>query len=814
MSNMTDLDEVRREAALRQLAQEQKDRMANRWPKIEFESALWPLRSMYKTAVFDINLSPILDEFSSKDPAYGIAIRCLMAEVLLNGEVKTTYGTIYGWRLMSRLDAPLAEVRRTHLMELEAQVVKNVREERSSSERHLSAMQTLSKQLDWLNKKGVVDTMAWRPSIETKGELNIFSKQNREKFKASKISTLDRQIEALSDAMSAMFTGDSRLASHDRVVLAVMGIIMCAPSRINEPLCMSLDDRFTLEDYVVRPEGLNSDSLHRVHQLLLVKGSKGANWGAKPILNFMIGLVECCFEVIKQHGQRSRMLVQWYEKHPNTLYLPPQLEYLRGKDIDRSSLLHIMYLSAEVDYVKCSGRTSSIWKDVVKAGVIKEISNQKFVKNGGRQGCKPMKVAVPWSDLESILLVRVRNALEETRHVTQRNHYDGRLANMLMLFDRDRTPYLPSSIKYCSIKPRLKQTDGEKNYYGNTKYKLPSEATLFEKLDIKMVANGTLQPAWIDTHDPRRWLTTQALAAKERLSDVLINKWANRLNIDQLKNYDFRPPQQKADQAAMPEVNELADLSLGLQAISGIESKYGLTTEIVAVHDAGISVTSMDAIVSATGNRPVARTSNQIIIIYATKYGACMHQHHEMPCRAYKCLPCDNNLVVKGHLPTNEQVRLRNDLLLLSIVNQIEPLLTARHREIADDGNSLDAHIVTLVREGLNAEQMAGELIDRFHEIKNDIKNIYFKNKLEEAFVAKGMVEKLDNPGVASGALIKYQNPSCHAAPGHERAIDAVHGGRGAIQSSLLAFESNYPEFASTSNGLKDERHLLEAEND
>jgi hypothetical protein len=712
------------------------------------------------------------------------------------------------------MDGPLDAVKRTHLTNLEAQLVKDVREKGASAERHLSSMATLSKQLDWLNKKGVIDTLAWRSSIATKGELNLLSKQCRAKFKDSKISTLDRQIEALSDAMSAMLLGDPRLASHDRVALAVMGINMCAPSRINEPLCMCLDDRFTLEDYVARPEGLGADNLHRVHQLLLVKGSKGANWGAKPILNFMIGLMECCIEVIKQYGQRSRMLVRWYERHPNTLYLPPQLEYLRGKDIDRSSLLQIMYLSAEVDYVKFSGRTSSIWKDLVNAGAVKEISNQKFVKGAGRQGYKPMKLAVPWSDFERILLVRVRDALEEIRHVTQRNHYEGRLGNMLMLFDRGRTPYLPSSIKYCSLKPRIKQTDGQKNYYGNTKYKLQAEATLFEKLDIKMVANGTLQTAWIDTHDPRRWLTTQALAAKERLSDVLINKWANRLDVDQLKNYDFRPPQHKADQAAMPEVNELADLSLGLQAISGIESEYGLTTEIVTVHDAGISVTSMDAIVSATGNRPVARTSNQIIIIYATKYGACLHQHHETPCRAYKCLPCDNNLVVKGHLPTNEQVRLRNDLLLRSIVNQIEPLLTARHREIADDGESLDSHIVTLVREGLNAEQMAGELIDRFHEIKNDIKDVWFKNKLEEAFVAKGMVKNLDNPGVASGALMKYHNPSCHAAPGHERAIDAVHGSRGDIQSSLLAFERKYPEFGPTSIGLKDERHLLEAEDD
>jgi hypothetical protein len=107
---------------------------------------------------------------------------------------------------------------------------------------------------------------------------------------------------------------------------------------------------------------------------------------------------------------------------------------------------------------------------------------------------------------------------------------------------------------------------------------------------------------------------------------------------------------------------------------------------------------------------------------------------------------------------------------------------------------------------------MTDELITRFLEIKDSIKDVWFKNKLEEAFVAKKYIEKLDDPGTSSGALMKYHNPSCHAAPSQERAMEAVHGDRAAIDTSLKAFQAQYPQFGSTSLGLKDERDLLQAD--
>ena len=147
-------------------------------------------------------------------------------------------------------------------------------------------------------------------------------------------------------------------------------------------------------------------------------------------------------------------------------------------------------------------------------------------------------------------------------------------------------------------------------------------------------------------------------------------------------------------------------------------------------------------------------------------------------------------------------------------MNQLDALLIARQRQLADSPETLDSHILTLVREGLNPEAMAKELISRFHEINDQIKDRAFANQLAEAFALTGYVAQLDDPTNHSGALIKYHNPSCHAAPAHERALEARHGSRSAVKNLMEAFDQAHPEFSRTSLGKRDQRELLGPDED
>lgn len=794
MNQMTDLNFVRRTSALETLSAKLREDMKRRWPGIDFDADTWPIKTSYQTKMVNLKFGATIAAFAGCDSAYLLALRCLLASAALEGNRATWVGLEQAWRLLAAnlgATTPLAALQRHHLQDLEE---KACRETTPLSAGRLRVnLITLANHLDYLSRQGVVERFMWRPSVETKAKLRKSAQASSKAYKQGKAEVLDRQIEAFSEVTAAMLKGDDRLDQVDRSCIALTNILMCAPSRINEVLCLKFGDRFTIEDYARRSENREQDSLHRAHQLLLIKGSKGAAWSGKPILNFMIELVEQCWQILLDGGKRSRMLVSWYEKHPDQLYLPPGLEHLRGKPVTSELLWQIVMLTTEKPSQGqlCAVR-NNYWYKIVKPRD-KQASALTVVDNPRR--------ALHWWAVEEYLLKQVHERMGRMRRVTVLVDYKGRLSEMLVLVDCNYTPYLPDALYDQKVRSRLRTSRAD----------LPS---VFSKLDLRMSQDGKEVQCYLGTHDPRRWLTTQALSAGEKLSDVMINKWARRLNVRQMDGYDLREDEQKADQAAMSLPNELADMSNGLQALEDQSAQYGLSSEIVVAHGQGVSVTSMEAVCQATEDRPVARTGGQILILYPTRFGVCVHQHHETPCRSYKCAPCNENTAVKGHLPTNDEWRKENDLAYRGIVNQLQALITARNRGIADDPEMFDAHLMTLVKEGLDPQTMANELIDRFHEIKDQIRELSFRNELEQAFVARGVAKRLDDPKVANGALIKYHNPKRHAAPGHELAIEAHFGSREEMNRQSDLFYQQHPELAPANLGLQDERHLLGEDDD
>lgn len=805
MNQMTDLDFVRRTTALQNLALRRREDMRRRWPEIDFDADIWPIRTRYKTVMCDVRFGAAIAAFAGWDNGYLLALRCLVASVALEGK-KATWGRLeLPWRLLAShlaLPVQLAALRRDHLRDMEYRAVREATP--GSATATYTSLSALAINLDYLARQGVVDRFMWQASVETKGTLTKLTRERSKAFKSEKAEVLDRQIEAFSEVTSVMLQEDGRLDQVDRSAVALTNILMCAPSRINEALSCKISDRFTIEDYARRSDDCETSVMHSIHQLLLMKGSKGAEWSPKPILNFMIELVEKCWQILLDGGRRSRMLATWYEQHPEQLYLPRELEHLRGKPVSRHSFWQIVNLSTEEpSQNQLSAISINYWIHVVdpKDGrVPAEVLKIDPIRPRRPDGTGKI-LALPWAPVEAYLLKEVHERMARMRRITLINHYKGLLSEMLVLVDVDNKPFAPQALSDDTIRARLKSRRNR-------------QPSIFVRLGLRMNQGGKEVDCYLNSHDPRRWLTTQALAARERLSDVLINKWANRLCLGQLQAYDLRSDEQKAEQAATPLPNELTDLSESLQELEEQASQYGLSTEIVVAHGQGISVTSMEAVCKATEDRPVARTGGQILILYPTRFGACVHQHHEKPCRSYVCTPCDEQRTVKGHLPTNEEWRKEANLTNRSIVNQLQALITARNRGVADDHQMLDAHLMTLVQQGLDPHPMANELIDSFHEIKDQIRDISFRHQLEQAFVARGVVKRLDDPEIPTGALIKYQNPKRHAAPGHELAMEAHFGSGEEMHLQSELFYQQYPELAPANLGLQDERHLLDGDDD
>lgn len=785
MSLPVELEHIRYQHALDAWMEDCRTRMSRRYPRINFDGNVWDARNLHSADIPPINLATSIADFQGKDRSFADAIRCLAAENLLEG-LKAGDHALRSFRLLrSSSKVTLFELDLAELRRLEEQWLVASRLNPAGAGRLASEARRLVRYLKTLYLKEVLPLLQYRVRYETTRELSNRNKAYRKSQREAKASLLDHQIEALNEAWNALADNDLRLTPAHQNSLATLGLELCAPSRINEPLCMSIDDFATIEAYAREGTGPELNPAYRAHQMLIItmKGSKGAQWSPKPVLSFMMQFFHFCMDLIKENGKHSRMLIEWYQKNPDKLYLTPELEHLRGQDLKVIDVYRIMQLGKEVHSASLTP-ARRLFKSCQHA-VRKE--NWHTRKNGGT----PAQV-LPWHEVEASLLKMVREAIADCRAVTQNNHYQGDLARMLFLYDHSeqRLRFLPGAFKAHSCGRLLKSwKKGESERV----------RTVFEVLGITMPVNGKIQTAYIEPHDPRRWITTMAKTHGSKLSDVLINKWANRLSLAQLWAYDFETLHSKAMKSAMPDAPELNGLSKGDIAIRPKEEVCGLKRQFVEVHDIGVSVICMNEIHNASKNRPRARTAEDLVVLYANWFGCCPHPHHATPCRAYSaCLPCGENIVVKGHLPTNDHIRERRDQLHSSIVAELKRLVEARKYEIADDQDKADAHIVALVRQGLDPDQMADYLIEHFHEIKVQIADVVFRNRLEEAFVATGYVELLDDPNKPSGANLKYNNSSRHAAPGLERGIQA-HGGAEAILRRIEEFAAKYPQFASQS---------------
>lgn len=816
MNKPIDFDLIQRRRALDDWLAECKRRMGLRFPKIDFDADEWPIRVLHQTEQRDWYFTAPQADFAQKDISYGDAMRCLVAEVVIDGKPKSIDQPITAYRLLAAAESPhhIFDLKLTDLRRIEQRLLANAKKKPQSAGAMAAQLAALSTMMVKLARKGVLPVLGFRAHASTKTELLKVTMAHRAKRESGNSEHLDRAIEALNEAFNHLVAGAPELSARDRVVICAMVIELCAPSRINEVLCMSIDDHVTLDDYVKKPVG-ELDATHRAHQMLILtmKGSKGSQWSPKPVLSFMIEVFHYAIDLIQAHGKRSRMLVEWYQKNPDTLYLAPGLETLRGQAISRRDLERVVKLDANLPD-DCKNRTANNYFNELLGRQFKAPNPARVQAKVTSRGHHSSIDYLHWADVESLLLNKVHAAMDRCRRVSGLNHYQGDLAKMLFLFDEDVVPFLPGVTSYETIKRRLKTVP--------TKSQKKTECSLFEKLRITMPVDGRIQIAAMATHDPRRWLTTMALIHGEKLSDVLINKWANRLKLSTLWHYDFRTPETMAAQASMPEASELielTDLSNGLATLERLEEQFGLQTAIVTVHDAGVAMTTLDLVAEAVDNRPVARSSRGIIVIYPQPFGICLHRPYEKPCRNYSndlsgsCITCNAGVHVKGHIPTNDATRTRAEKLFKIIMRHLENLALTHNRNVADDPEALGEHMLTLIEKGLSPfllQQLALDLIENFHvkKIGDLLKDRLLARRLEEAHAAIGVVKEFDNQQRPSGALIKYHNPARHAEPLLEIALDE-HGGREQVERDEQALMAKYPQFAPKALGLKDERHLI-----
>lgn len=860
------LEAPRFEKALQAYCSEMRKKFDERFPGIGYDSDTWDfrgtkevdgkrvsLRLVHNTKMTRICPGLVVSDLASLHSSIGKAARAVLAEQATQDESKLLFDLEHGLRLLKHLQPTAGDANAStralwtltleDLRGIEKCVVNLVKVQGRSAEAQRSRLHALFAAVELLQSRDAVGRLNARISVSVKEELGRQLRKQEEDFKKNKGAELEPSIAALSDAIVAMADDNPALSTVHKAVLCVMGLEMCAPSRINEVMTLSVKDRLaTLHAYEETPqidEASKATSaaaaalkvrrdLHRAHAeigseaglLLTMKGSKGASWGAKPILDFMMSLFNECFDRLIQYGQRSRMLMKHYESRPAALYLPPSLEHLRGMALDRWQIGRVMLLNAEASDYEASIASQHVIGVLTVAGktfrrkdaseAIIASDHTRTLSRGKDGKARSDMLYVCWGDIEAELLRRVHEQMESTRWVTATIRYEGKLSNMLLLNDwiANTPPFLPGALngKYISkcLKPaKSGQRQPQKTVFDLLGITMPIQL-VEDQGSRDSPAKFKEVVAYVSTHDPRRWLTTQALRlAGPQLSNVVINKWANRKDIGQVDAYDYSTSEEKAERSAAPMpvgVKEFESLSAALGEFStraqGLHVDYGLKTRLLTSGTRTVEVTTFKEIRSAVENRPVARAGDKVIILYPTEYGVCLHQHHERPCTAYNGCgsACNEEVFVKGDLPSNEATKQRAQDLRAIIVEQIRPLILAHSREVVHELPSLESHIMGMITLHMNIEAIATRLIEEFHDYKHLIKDAAFRSRLEDAHVFQGVSKLLDSSEISSGALIKYDSLSRHGSPEVERSIDSL-GGREGIAKTIATFNTTRPWF-------------------
>ncbi|PPC97257.1 MAG: hypothetical protein CTY35_07520 [Methylotenera sp.] len=792
-------DEQHKQLKLLSWLEDCKTIFQQRYPTIDFESNVWNFAQLYSANILTNSknvilpkclrfaFNPTVKKFENKHISFVTSLKCIACELLFENELADFKGISLTFDIFSELSIySIFELEQKHLHQIEKSILRKTESNPIKAESMIRSLRHFeSIIIPRLRKNDVSPHLFYKKDVIILNSLlklradYLSDKANHRKNSDDRLA----RVAATSDAISASFRNDDRLSEMDHLVCCTLVVLFVAPSRINEPLNMSIDDVIEIESYLDKGAGqiATNNAAHR-QLFVAMKGSKGAKWAPKPALSFMHDLLKLAIERIKKFGVRSRLLLEHYENNPNQLYLPKELKYLATKDFwSYEDITRVVRLDGKTPYSEMTNIASFI----AKIRALNIDGTIETTRMHQRTFLFPREPVVQY------LLNYVHVAIEKCKREGDRSVYLGKLSRKLFLCDVSSQfgyQFAPDILRYSVLSRRLIQRMGPKSVVSGT---------IFQKLGLKVPSGNNVIDAWINTHEARHFLSDSARKYGDNLSDALINKWARRLDIKQLDHYISDDPKFDADRSVLPEIGELkefADVSDSLNQANDISAEMEIETGLIKLNETPIRISSVDAVVKAVEIRPAARVSNKLIILYPSQFGICLHQHHEVPCMNYgmECMGCNDNVTIKGHIPTNDAVRKELTKLQSSVLRQLDRLVTEHNRNIADDQETFSDHITKLIEGSLNTEVLANHLIDEFHTIKDQLKDKNLARRLEQAFVAKKTVQFLDDDRTMIGGIIKYHNPHKDGRSDVNKS-ELFHGGWEKVweQEQLLAAE--YP---------------------
>lgn len=387
---------------------------------------------------------------------------------------------------------------------------------------------------------------------------------------------------------------------------SVCALLASAPSRINEVL--SISNQCEVEEF----DPKTNQQLYGLRW----RPSKGGKAQVKWVVQSMASVAREAVSKLRTISTPAREVARWYEQYPDAMYLPRELEVLRGRTLISSEQVSaIVFLTPPPNGNQAERGTE--W--CRKQGIVEHIPYDPQHKNAPR---------FLFADVERVIISMLP-------------------VNFPLADEKNNLKY---SEALCLTRPN-ELTESWGTYRGvivlpDTGYiqkQLSSQRRALNIFDRFGYCELDGSPMKITTHQFRHFLNT--VAQMGGLSQLDIAKWSGRAKLGQNKCYDHQ--------------SDRDVLALARSALGHPEKSAG--------HVASIPPSSL-----------IARdqfATLKIMTAHTTDLGYCLHDFSMLPCQLYRdCLNCDEHVCIKGDVVREQAVRQHRQETQVLLAKALEAL--------------------------------------------------------------------------------------------------------------------------------------------
>lgn len=393
------------------------------------------------------------------------------------------------------------------------------------------------------------------------------------------------------EALASIFNSDSS-DKRDIFATSVCALMLCDPAR-------SVEILFSPKD-ILAPDWIDPDS-GEIGACLRWYPAKGSAPMIKTVIPSMREVAIRAVDNLLKLSEPARALAEWYEQHPDHIYLPQHLEYLRQYEWLTLDEIYSILFGGEI------AKRSEIQRNRVRAWM-KSLEVPYRPIKGLRSEQKPVR----FNDLQRAVIRKLPSGFpimdpktglrySEALCVARIGEFDYRACASQCCFDR---------INYGILSRALRSK-------GNVK-------SIFEMRDLRD-ENGEL--LFLNTHMLRHYLNT-LVRQSGLLTEEEIAHWSGRKKIFQNATYNHQ-----SDRDVITKLrNAVGNTDKSIGPFRNIDNRVFIRREEFA--------------------------NIKIITAHTTEFGYCIHDYAQSPCQVHQdCMNCNEQACIKGDLRAEENLR-------------------------------------------------------------------------------------------------------------------------------------------------------------